>query len=290
MKIKLNNLLKITLVSGLLVTVYYPTFVWMVHRWMAKDGYYSHGFLVPLVCLVLVWMKKRELQDLRRRPQDTGYGLGLIVVGVGIHLISMWWRIHFTSAISMIIVLAGLVLYFFGRWILRKLLFPVAFLIFMVPMPLVAIANISLKMKLFVAQAATIIVNRLSMPAIRDGSIILMRNSYVEVGAPCSGLKSLISLLALSALFAYVVKGSHLKKSILFLAAVPIAILSNMLRIVLLCIISEIYGMKVGLGFFHDFSGFLVFAIALVLLIGVNKALQVSELAGWRVGRLKDKG
>ncbi len=275
MKTKLSSLLKITLVSGLLAAIYYPTFVWMVGRWMAKEGYYSHGFLVPLVCLVLVWMKKNELQNLRRRPQNAGYGLGLIIAGVGIHLISMWWRIHFTSAISMIIVLAGLVLYFFGRGVLRKLLFPIAFLIFMVPIPLVMIANISLKMKLFVAQAATIIVNRLSIPAVRDGSMILMRNSYIEVGAPCSGLKSLISLLALSAVFAYLIRGSYLKKSILFLAAVPIAILSNMLRIVLLCIISEIYGMEVGLGFFHDFSGFLVFAIALVLLLGVNKALSV---------------
>ncbi len=275
MKIKANNLLKIIVVSGLLTAIYYPTFVWMVDRWMAKDGYYSHGFLVPLVCLVLVWMKKKELQDLKRGPQDTGYGMGLIIAGVGIHLISMWWRISFTSAISMIIVLAGLVLHFFGRGVLRKLLFPIAFLIFMVPIPLVAIANFSLKMKLFVAQAATIILNRLNMPAIRDGSMILMRNSYVEVGAPCSGLKSLISLSALSAVFAYLIKGSYLKKSILFLAAVPIAILSNMLRIALLCIVSEIYGMKVGLGFFHDFSGFLVFAIALALLLGVNKVLSV---------------
>ena len=279
MKIKANNLLKIILVGGLLAAIYYPTFVWMVDRWMAKEGYYSHGFLVPLVCLVLVWMKRKQLQDLRRNPQDAGYGLGLIIAGVGIHLISMWWRIHFTSAFSMIIVLAGLVLYFFGRGVLRKLFFPIAFLIFMVPLPLVAIANISLKLKLFVAQAATIVVNRLGMPAVKDGSMILMRNSYIEVGAPCSGLKSLISLLALSAVFAYLIKGSYLKKSMLFLAAVPIAILSNMFRIVLLCVISEIYGMKVGLGFFHDFSGFLVFAIALILLFGVNKALSVKRLA-----------
>ncbi len=273
-----KNYFKVWLIIALTGIVYIPTFVWMWGRWFAKDSYYSHGILIPIVSLFLVWSKREELKRISTQP--AGWGLWLIIGALIIHLGSAWMRVYFVSGISLIILIMGLILYFLGHGYLKSLLFSILFLIFMVPMPLVVIANLSLKMKLFATQVSTIILKRIGIPAIRDGSTIRMLHSFLEVGDPCSGLRSLISLLALGALFAYFFDRQNAKfrqnakRVIFFLSAVPIAILANIFRIVLLASVTEIYGTKVAMGFFHDFSGFLLFGVALLSLLIVRKVLE----------------
>lgn len=259
-------------IAVLFVLTYTPTMIWMCDRWFAHDSYYSHGILVPVVTLYLIWQKREELA--RFVPRSSRWGLRLITAGLLLHLVSSFFRVYFSSGISMIVVLAGLILHFYGGKIFRKILFPVCFLIFMVPAPLVIITNVSFKMKIFAAQIAEATLNNLRIPAIREGSLIKMRHAYVMVDDVCSGLRSLISLTALGSIFAYWLNADRQKKILLFLLTIPIAVLSNVVRIVFLSVIAEVWGPKYAVGFTHDLSGFLVFVSAFFLLYCVSKVLE----------------
>jgi exosortase len=271
-----KDYLKIGLIALLLGTMYFPTFIWMWGRWFAEESYYSHGILIPFVVAFLVYFKKDEIALVASLPRNDNrlFGLFLIILGLAIHLGSAWMKVYFTSALSMILVILGLILYFLGAVFFRKLLYPVLFLLFMVPMPMVLVTNLSVKMKLFAAQCATWVLNNIGIPAMRDGSTIRTVHSYMMVEGPCSGLRSLISLLALGALVAYFMKAGTLKKWALLVLSVPIAICANIFRIALLTAASEIYGEKFAMGWFHDFSGFLLFAVALLGLMMVKEVIE----------------
>ena len=172
------------------------------------------------------------------------------------------------------LTLVGLVLLFFGKNYLRPLLFPIAFLLFMIPLPAVAIANLSFRLKIFAAQIATFTINKLGVPAIREGSLIRTIHSQIMVEDPCSGIRSLIALIALGALMAYYSKLSRVKKAALFISSVPIAVSTNIIRIIALSMVSEIYGEKYATGFFHDAMGILVFVFAFLGLALVERVLE----------------
>lgn len=258
---------------GLVVLTYVPTFLWMWERWFARDSYYSHGILIPFVSLYLIWNLK---DDLKLAPKkSSSLGLPILVVGILLHLASAAFRIYFSSGFSLVIVLMGLVLHFYGRSVLRLVSFPLFFLIFMIPIPIVTIINISFKLKIFAAKIATTVLNDyLRIQCFQDGSIIRMQNAQVIVDDVCSGLRYLISLTALGSIFAYWIKAGIFKKIIVFISSIPIAVFSNALRVIFLSVVSEIWGVKYATGFLHDFSGFIVFAVAFVLLYAVVKLLE----------------
>ncbi len=260
------------LLVGMFILTYIPTLLWMWDRWFARDSYYSHGILIPFVSGFLIWQIRGELAAIH--PERSPWGMSFIITGLIIHLGSSLFRIYFTSGFSMLIVLAGLILFVYGSKIFRKIIFPICFLIFMVPVPLVVITSISFKMKILAAQIATAALNGMGLAAVRSGSILKMQHAYVVVDDICSGLRSLISLAALGSIFAYWMKGPMLKRIILFLSTIPIAIATNVLRIVFLSFVSEVWGPEYATGFVHDFSGFMVFALAFVLLYAVGKVLE----------------
>ena len=264
--------LKLIILGIFTIATYIPTFAWMIDRWSAKDTYYSHGFLVPFVSAFIIWQMREKLSKIKINPSSLGWLF--FASGISIHLISSLWRIYFSSGFSMILVLSGLVLLFLGKDYLKQLIFPILFLAAMIPLPLVAIAQISFKLKILASQISTFIVNRIGIPAIREGSVIKTMHSYVIVEDPCSGIRSLIALIALGALLAYFSNISKVKKVVLFLSAIPIAIVSNIIRIVSLTLVSEIYGAEAATGKFHDVMGFLVFVFAFVGLSLVSKTLE----------------
>lgn len=256
---------------GVFILAYIPTFFWMWDRWFERDSYYSHGPLVPLVTGYFIWQMKDELSQMDKK--ESKWGMSLIIVGVVIYLLAALLRIYFISAFSMFIVLLGLVLHFYGEEIFKKISFPLAFLVFMIPLPSAVIIKISFHMKLFAAQIATVLLNDMRIPAIREGSIIKMRSTQVVVDDVCSGLRSLISLTALGSIFAYSMKSAMWKRVLLFLATIPIAIITNVIRVLLLSSVSEIWGPEYAKGI-HDFSGFLIFGVAFLLLLAVKNLIE----------------
>lgn len=270
---KKENLFQLLVIGIVVAVAYIPTFVWMYDRWFAAESYYSHGILIPLISVFLVWMKRKELSVIVPKPAYKP-GWFLFIIGILTHIISAFWQVYFSSGFALIPVIMGLVLLALGWQFLKKILFPILFLIFMIPLPLVAISNLSFRLKLFASQISVMAVNAMGLRAVREGSIIKTAHSYLVVEDPCSGIRSLIALIALGCLMAYLSRLSRPKKVILFLSSVPIAVFSNVIRIIALTMVSEMYGSEIATGRFHDVMGVLVFVIAFVCLTAVSKLLH----------------
>ena len=268
----LHKNLKEKLLITLFLVAYVPIILWMWERWFEENSYYSHGVLVPFVSLFLILGKKDILQKLT--PNPSRWGFRLFTVGILIYWISASLHIYFSAGFSMLLVILGLILHLYGEKTLKEVLFPILFLIFMIPLPLILVATFSFKLKILAAQLATFVLNEIRLPAIQLASLIKMSHTYVVVEDACGGLKSLISLTALGSLFAYQIKTNSIKKTILFVSAIPIAVLTNAARIVFLAAIGEIWGIQYAQGFLHHFSGYLVFTFAFLLLFAIKELLE----------------
>jgi exosortase len=261
---------------------YYTTFVWMVDRWMAADSYYSHGFLIPLVSGFLIWQRRERIAAGGIVP--SAWGLVWLALGILLQLGSAVWRIYFTAGFSMLFVILGLIQFVFGTRAARETLFAVAFLVFMVPLPLSVIAELSLKLKLLAAHLAVRVISLTGIVAVQEGSMIHFPTCTMTVGDVCSGLRSIISLLALGAVFGHM-RGLRWPYHLtLFVASVPIALCANVLRIVGLCFVANFWGVALATGTLHDLSGFLLFAVALAMLYGLETLLTRSTQAEVRCG------
>jgi exosortase len=270
---KKEDFIRFITLSVLVIAAYIPSFIWMVERWTVQDTYYSHGFLVPFICLFIIWTKRESFEKLAVHPAPKT-GWSIFGAAIFIHLVSTLLRVSFTSGFSLIPVIVGLILVFLGKDFLKLLWFPIAFIAFMIPLPMVATANMSFRLKLLAAQIATLIVNGLGVEAVRDGSIIKTAHASVTVEDPCSGIRSLIALIALGALMAYFSHISRPRKAVLFASSVPIAVSTNIVRITALTLASEIYGSQFAMGWFHDTMGVLVFVLAFLMLSVVGKLLE----------------
>jgi exosortase len=246
--------------------------MWMIVRYDAPDTYYSHGYLVPFISLALIYLKRNKLKTLKY--DSATFGLILIIISLISYILTLVLNIGFMGGMLFLLTLVGLSLYLGGISFTKEIWFPLFFLIFMIPLPRILVIHISFKMKLLAAEAGTYLINKLGIAAFCDGSIIYLPNTSLTVGSPCSGLRSLIALLGLGTLFAYLADLPKIKKYILFLASIPLALLGNILRITLLLWVAYKYGSEVATGKFHDYSGYAIFVFTLLGLIGVNKLLQ----------------
>jgi exosortase len=259
------------LTVGLLSALYFRTFIWLVDYWLG-DPAYSHGFLVPAIAGFIVWKKRHELQI-----KLNSFGAGLIVLASGlfIYVISFFWRAQFGLAISFLIVISGLILYLYGTEAMRSLLFPVCFLVFGIPLPF--LPSVTNSLQSFSAHYSSVVIGMMGIPVSTIGAEIHMEKSLFVIGAPCSGMHTLIALLALAALFAYFIScpssSPVYRKSLIFIAALPIALVANISRIVSILLIANSYGSEAAMRFFHDFSSIVLFAIAFGCLVVCSRAL-----------------
>lgn len=264
---------KLAFIAILIILIYYQTFVWLYERFSDQDSYYSHGFLVPLVVGFIIWQKRKKLKAIDFKPSALGFMLlfsGLVLQMIGIIL-----EAYLISVFSLLMIIFGITFYLFGRKVGKELLFPLSFLFFMVPIPMFIINYISFPMRQFVTRAVVFTLDKFGLPVIQRGFEIIFPNALLAVDTPCSGLRSLITFLALGSLFAYFLNASTKKRIALFLMAFPIAIVSNYLRVILLSLISFIYGAKVATeGFIHNLSGITVFSAGFILLIIVRGILN----------------
>ena len=259
------RMLIILLTVGLLSTLYFRTFIWLVDSWLG-DPAYSHGFLVPLISGFIIWKKRHELH-----LNPFGAGIFVFALGLFIYVAGFFWRAPFGLAISFLIVISGLILYLGGKEAMRSLLFPVCFLFFAIPLPfLPGIANI---LQSFSAHYSALVIGMLGIPVTTIGAEIHLETCFFVIGAPCSGMHTLISLLALAAVFAYFIRCPLYRKSILFFAAIPIALFANISRITAILLIANYYGSEAAMGFFHDYSSILLFAIAFLFLVVCSRGL-----------------
>jgi len=277
-RIHVKNALYLFPAIVLVIISYYSTFIWLYERFIETDSYYSHGFLVPLVTVFFIWRKREKLRVLS--PGYSSSGLVLVVWALLLNILSIWTHIFFTSGFSILFLAFGLSLFLFGKEITKEILFPLSFLVFMLPLPLKAVTAFSFPLKMYVTKFSVGLVSKMGIPAFRQGFHIYLSNASLTIGNPCSGLRSLISFMALGAIFAYLLKASLGRKIFIFLLAIPIALFSNMARVVALTLAANFWGSKTASpgGFFHDFSGIAIFIFGLGLLILFWRLLEWRNL------------
>ncbi len=250
-----------------LILLYFPVLKGLVYDWW-HDPNYSHGFLLPLFSGYLIWVKKEELSTLPFR----GSWWGMLLVAAGLILLLLGWVAgeQFTQRFSFLVVLYGGLVFLLGWPVARKLFFPVWLLTLAIPIPYVIYNSLTFPLKLFASKVATSLLQLIGLSVYRDGNIIILPNMVLEVVDACSGIRSLISLLAISAILAYFTR-SNLWKAVLILASIPVAIGVNVLRIFITGVLSYHLGPKAAEGFFHTFSGFLVFGLSLFLIFVIHR-------------------
>ncbi|KAF5052725.1 Transmembrane exosortase [anaerobic digester metagenome] len=255
----------------LLGAVYHSIVHEMVLDW-AKDDNYSHGFLVPVIAGYLAFMRKDDLLQSEVRPADAGLG----IVALGLLLLFLGWlgTEYFTMRSSMVIILAGAVLYLLGWRIFTILLAPLAYLLLMVPIPYIIYDAAAFPLKLFVTKVSVLSMKALGVVVLQEGNILMFPNITLEVADACSGLRSIMSLLALGAAYAFVFFPRVRDRVVLILSTLPIAVFTNCLRVIATGILAQYFGSAAAEGFFHEFAGLFVFAGAVVMFVALGAVLK----------------
>jgi len=264
--LKAKKTIAISLIVILLSLLYFQTFIWLVNSWLGHS-YYSHGFLIIPVSGFIFWRKRHQLKGAKSFP----LGIVVIIFGLLLHIVGFVFYFNFLSAISFLVVLSGLVLYFWGKKGLKCLLFPLCFLIFMIPFPF--LDNIGNWLQSLSANWSASIIGAMGIPVAISGGEIRLEEAAFIIGVPCSGINTLISLLALTAIFGYFLRGRFYKRAILFVIAVPIAVLANLVRIVSVLLIANYYGAEAAMSFFHTYSSVLFFVVAVLFLVVFSRLL-----------------
>lgn len=270
---KIQFLLLVLMLGG----VYHSIFADMVMDWY-NDPDYSHGFIVPLISGYFVYQRREVLKKTIVSP----YAPGLIVIvsGILLLLIGYMGTEYFTMRLSLIIILAGAILYFWGKEVFMILLLPGSYLVLMIPLPEIIYNAVAFPLKLFVAKYSVLFLQAIHITVYREGNIIMFPNVVLEVADACSGIRSLMSLIALSVAISFFVKTSNLKKALIVISAVPIAVLTNALRVIATGILAKHWGAAAAEGFFHEFAGMLVFGLAMLLLFIVGIMLREKDKQG----------
>ena len=271
---RLVNILGLSAVVLLVAFAYKPTFLWMYERYVGADSYYSHGFIVPLVALFFIYLKKNRLKQTAQKASIAG--LFLVLFALLLHVLGTVLYIFSISGFSLFFLAVGLSLFLFGKEISKIIWFPLFFLIFMFPLPQAVISLFSFPLKMLAARAGVLLVSLFGVPVHGEGFNIFIPAGRLLVGNPCSGLRSLIAFLALGSVFAYMTPVSNGKKFLLFFLTIPIALLSNIIRVPILILVSHYWGLEAAAPhtFVHTGSGMLVFIVGFLLLLAFSKVLE----------------
>lgn len=266
-----RNLIHLGIVVGGIALLYVDVIKKLVYDWIDLPDF-SHGFLIPLVSFYFVYERRNQLSALS--PSGKLAGLGVLIFGILLLFLGNLATEYFTMRFSFLVVIGGIILFLLGKEFYKTLLFPLIFLIFMIPIPSIFMDRITFPMQLFASKVATNSLYLIGIPVLREGNIIQLSHSSLEVAEACSGIRSLISLLALSVVFAYFSQKETWKRIVLILSTFPIAIIANAARVTGTGILAYHYGDNAAQGFFHGFSSWILFVVAFVCLFGVGTLLS----------------
>lgn len=243
----------------------------LVWQW-AHDPNYSHGFFVPLFSLFVIWSEREKLRKLAIEPSWSGLLVllfGLVVLAAGILGAEL-----FLSRISLLVTIAGLVVISYGWNHLRAIFFPWVFLLFMIPIPTIVLNQITFPLQLLASKVAAVTLPLTGVPVLREGNVIQLPAMALEVAEACSGIRSLMSLATLAIIYGYLLEPRTSIRVILGLASIPIAVLANSFRIFGTGLLVQYWDPEKAEGFFHAFSGWLIFVVSLAMLFLLHRALQ----------------
>lgn len=290
-----KSLWRVLAVSAAIIFAYATVLAKLGYDWWTDENY-SHGLLIPIVIAYILWTQRDRLSKEPTRP-SFAWGTAIIVAG----LLGLWAGTAgaelFIQRISLVMVLVGTVVYFWGFRFLRLTAVSFGLLLLAIPIPAIIFNKIAFPLQLFASRCAVWSMSLFGIPVLRQGNIIELiplggrEIKKLEVVEACSGIRSLMTLATLAVVFAYFTHprnddtagGGHFKwlksygfwrSTILVLSAVPIAILTNAGRVSGTGILAHYYGTEVADGFFHTFSGWVIYIAAFVLLFAVGWVLD----------------
>ena len=258
------------LVCAGVVWLYSDVLSSLVRQW-ASDDDYSHGFFVLPLALYFCWERRDVLQRSPHRPSL--FGLVLVAVSLFVFLAGVLGAELFLTRVSLIGVLGGAVLFIWGRDHFRTLLFPLAFLLLMIPLPAIVFNQLAFPLQLLASRLGETVIAAAGIPVLREGNVLHLASTSLEVAEACSGIRSLVSLLMLGVVLGYFTEERKTGRVILALATVPIAIVANAARVAGTGLASHWMGPAAAEGFFHGFSGWLVFLVALAGLVATQQII-----------------
>jgi exosortase len=237
---------------------------------------------MPVVLGVLgwqVWVWRRQLAEQAGAPSS--WGVGLLVIAMLVYYVGILAVQPRLTVFSFVLVLYSLALALGGRPVARVLFFPISFLILMVPLNFLE-ERIGVPLRHVVAQMSTALLNTLGIETVRVGTAIHSSVFKFDVADPCSGTRSLMALTTVTAAYAYVTQTAQWKRWVLFLSAMPLAVLGNIARVTSIALVAQVYGQELATKAYHDWSGYLVFGVALSAMVGVGALLNVRYRRLWQ--------
>jgi exosortase len=243
----------------------------LISTWSNSENY-SHGFFIIPISIYLIWMKKDRVLETPKNNQRIGFYIFLF--GLLIYVVANYAYITTLASMAMLITLYGMILYLYGFQMFRLLAFPLFFLILMIPVPEQIYSSLTIPLQLFVSKTSTDFAMLLNIPIFRQGNVIQLPEQVLEVVQACSGLRSVVSLLAVSAVFGYLRVNSNYLRSIIFFSSIPIAIIVNIFRVIIMIIASYYFQYDLSQGTIHTIFGMIIFALALVILFSLGKGLS----------------
>jgi exosortase len=265
-----RDITALCVLAGAVLWMYGGVVSSLVKQW-ASDDNYSHGFFVVPLAVYFAWERRAALKAAPAAPSIAGVvvlllSLGVLVAGIlGAEL--------FLTRISLVGVLAGIVLYVWGRHHFRLLSFPLAFLLLMIPLPAIIFNQIAFPLQLVASRAGEMVIGLAGIPVVREGNVLQLPSQTLEVAEACSGIRSLVSLIMLAIVLGHFTERRVSRRFLLALAAVPIAIVANAARVAGTGLASELVSPAAAEGFLHTFSGWLLFVVAFIGLVAVERML-----------------
>lgn len=268
-------MLLLALVCLALLATFHQHFLWLWNKGWHNE-YYGHGLLIPLISAFLIYRRRHELAALPRHAYWPG--LLFLTAGLALHILAITRDVNFVQGFGLVSIIAGLTLWLYGWRVGVALLFPLCFLLFMVPMGRLLVDALAQPMQLISAKMAGAAAAFAGIPAVVQGTSIKLPDYTFEVAIPCSGLKSAIAMTALGALYAHVLQGAFWQRLAVFAMSLPAALLANGMRIWLTLVLARSFGNGAADGFFHTVSGMFVFVIALAALFGFGSLIGCNKI------------
>jgi exosortase len=256
---------------------YFDVFVWLFDDW-ELDGNYSHGWLIVPMAAYMAWERRHQLARAERTP--SAWGLVLLVVSIGTLAAGTLAAETTVARLSIILTIVSAIWFIAGLEYLRILTFPIAFLLLMIPIPGIIFNRITFPLQLVASDFGARALDLVGIPVFREGNLINLAHLSLDVAEACSGIRSLISLFTLSLLYGYFAEPHRTIRIILLIATVPVAIIANGTRVAATGMAAHWYGAQAAEGFFHSFSGWIVFAVAAAALVLV-RAGAMKVLKPW---------
>lgn len=268
------------LIASGFVLLYRSVLVSLARAWWTDDNY-SHGFLVVPIALYFLWERRARFAAAVVRP--SAWGLAAVLASLVILATGILGSELFLTRISIVGTIAGIVLYLYGWQCLRIALFPIGFLVLMIPIPAIVFNQIAFPLQLLASKAGELTLSSVDIPVLREGNVLVLATTSLEVAEACSGIRSLISLLTLGIVFGYFTDPRGWVRTAVALSSIPVAIVANGARVAGTGIAAHRFGPSAAQGFLHEFSGWVVFVVAFFLMLGLQRLIV------WAVPRPQTK-